>query len=340
MQARARSLVALLLIIALSGLTGAPPPAAAQTTPVNPTELSVQEEALLDALTSGEAVAGRVSIPNPRAADLIKPSGRDWSELQSGALVAISLWSLVGVLVLLALFYLVRGRIRVESGMSGRRIKRFGGLERFAHWLTAVPFVVLALTGLNVVLGRTLLLPLIGPEAFGTFSAYAKLAHNFLAWPFMLGVLLVFLIWVKDNFPSRVDGEWLAEGGGLLGKGKHPPARKFNAGQKLIFWSVVLGGVAMSVTGFFLIFPQFAGPSANWQQAQVIHGLVAAALTVVILAHIYIGSIGMEGAFSAMGTGDVDLNWAKEHHALWVDKQIASGAVGLPSKGGRVAPAE
>ena len=340
MIARARGIGAAFALLAALLLALAPAsPAWAQEQQVNPTELSVQEEALLEALTSGEALAGRVSIPNERAADLIKPGGRDWSAFHSTTMFAVSLWSVVGILALLAVFYLVRGRIRIDAGPSGRRIRRFNGLERFAHWLTAVPFVLLALTGLNIVLGRQLLLPLIGPEVFAQVSAFAKLGHNFLAWPFMLGVVLIFLIWVKDNMPSRVDGQWIAAGGGLLKKGVHPPARKFNAGQKLIFWSVVIGGAALSVTGFFLIFPELAGPSANWHLAQVVHGLVAAAMAVIILAHIYIGSIGMEGAFDAMGSGEVDLNWAKEHHSLWVEEEMGRRA-GAAGPKGRVAPAE
>lgn len=308
---------------------------------VNPTELSVQEEALMQALQSGETVSGRVSIPNQRAADLIKPGGRDWSETHQGTMYSISVWSIVGMLALLVVFYLARGRIRIESGFAGRTIQRFNSVERFAHWLTAVTFVLLALTGLNLVIGRHVLLPLIGEGAFGTLTAWGKLGHNYLAWPFMLGVVLVLLVWVKDNLPSRVDGQWLKAGGGLLKKGVHPPARKFNAGQKLIFWSVVVGGAILSWTGVMLIYPDLTGSSAQWQFAQTVHGIAAAVMTAIILAHIYIGSVGMEGAFDAMGSGEVDLNWAKEHHSLWVQEKLGAKAAGGAQTGGRpVQPAE
>jgi formate dehydrogenase subunit gamma len=323
--------VAAALVLALAF---APGPAAAQ---VNPTELSVHEDALLDALQSGQTVNGRVSIPNRRASDLIKPGGRDWSALHQSTMFSITVWSLIGMLVVLVLFYLVRGRIRIDSGFAGRTIQRFNSVERFAHWLTAVSFIVLALTGLNIVLGRHILLPLFGPEAFGTVSAFGKLAHNYLAWPFMLGILLIFLVWVKDNFPSSVDGRWLAAGGGLLKKGVHPPARKFNAGQKVIFWSVVIGGALLSWTGVILIYPDLAASSGQWQQMQVIHGITSAILTAIILAHIYIGSVGMEGAFDAMGSGEVDLNWAKEHHSLWVEEKLGAER---PASKGSVQPAE
>jgi formate dehydrogenase subunit gamma len=331
---RTLGLAALLLTLALGAATV---PAMAQ---VNPTELAVQEDALLDALSRGETVAGRVSIPNDRASDLIKPGGRDWQTFHSSTMFALTVWSVVGILAVLALFYMIRGRIRIDAGPAGRTIRRFSGVERFAHWLTAVPFIVLALTGLNLIIGQRLILPLIGPEAFAVLSSWGKIAHNFLAWPFMLGLLLILLIWVKDNIPSSIDGQWLAQGGGLFKKGVHPPARKFNAGQKFIFWSVVLGGIAMSVTGILLLFPEVAGSSSNWHTAQIVHGVVSALLGAIILAHIYIGSLGMEGAFDAMGSGEVDLNWAREHHSLWVDETLGADARSGSAGKGRVAPAE
>jgi formate dehydrogenase subunit gamma len=221
----------------------------------------------------------------------------------------------------LALLLAVRGRIRVHNGFSGKTILRFASFERFTHWLTASCFIILALSGLNVSFGRTLILPLFGADAFAAMSAWAKLAHNYLAFPFMLGVAIMFLIWIKDNIPGRLDIEWIKQGGGLFSHGKHVPAKRFNAGQKGIFWIVVIGGALMSVSGWFLLFPYLPGNVTALQFWTVIHAVIAMLFIAAMLAHIYIGSIGMEGAFDAMGTGEVDLNWAKEHHALWVEEQ-------------------
>lgn len=287
---------------------------------INPTGSSVTEESLFRALGT-EGVAGRVSIPNPDAGTLIRPDNRGWADMQGRWLHSLSIWAVVGTLAVLLLFYLVRGKIRIDAGPSGRRILRFNVVERFAHWMLASTFIVLALTGLNLIIGKTVILPLIGEGAFGTLSAWGKIAHNYLAWPFMAALVLVFLLWVIHNIPSGVDLKWIAQGGGLLKKGVHPPARKFNAGQKLVFWTVVLGGAAMSWTGIMLLFPAEAGSAADWQFYQVIHALVAAGMSALVLAHIYIGSVGMEGAFDAMGSGEVDENWAKEHHSLWVEEQ-------------------
>lgn len=297
-------------------LTGA----SAALAQVTPTTNAVNEDTLLRALQSGEGIGGRLTIPNADAGVLITPGNRLWADFHSTTLPTIFVVLLLATLAGLLLFYLIRGRIRVESGFSGRKILRFNVIERFAHWLIAATFIVLALTGLNIVLGRTILLPLVGEGAFGTLTAWGKVAHNYLAWPFMLGLIMVFLLWVVHNVPSRIDLEWIKQAGGMFKRGVHPPARKFNFGQKLMFWAVILGGAAMSFTGIMLLFPGEAGTAADWQFYQLIHALVAAGMSAVILGHIYIGTIGMEGAFDAMGNGEVDENWAKEHHSLWVDE--------------------
>lgn len=302
---------------------------------VNPTDNAVNEDALFNALGSGESVAGRISIPDANAGYLIKPDNKLWAALQNDTLHTLSIWLLVGMVVLLTGFYLIKGKIRVDGGLSGRKILRFNAIERFAHWTLASTFIILALSGLNIIVGKTLLLPLIGEGAFGTVSAWGKIAHNFLAWPFMVSLVLVLVLWIVHNIPDRVDLQWIKQGGGLLKKGVHPPAKKFNAGQKIIFWSVIAGGAALSFTGFMLLFPAEAGTPADWQFYQTIHALTAAILSAIIIAHIYIGSVGMEGAFDAMGSGEVDENWAKEHHSLWVEEVKGSGGTGA-----RAHPAE
>ena len=249
------------------------------------------------------------------------------------------------MLVVLVLFYLIRGMVRIESGRSGYSLVRFNAFERFVHWMTASCFIVLALSGLNITFGKELLIPLIGPQAFATFSQWAKYAHNYLSFPFTLGVVMMFLMWVAWNFPSGADLRWIREGGGIVGS-KHPPATRFNAGQKAIYWVVVLGGGAAAVTGYLLMFPFYAADIggvqlgatdiASMQLAQVVHGVVGVLFIAIMLAHIYIGTIGMQGAFEAMGKGEVDVNWARQHHSLWLEKQAEKGRV----PGGSVAPAE
>ena len=295
-------------------------PAAAQLS-FKPTAEAVHEDKLLNALKEGDKISGRVSIPDSNAANLIQPAGRDWRDFHRSKLPWIGGVAILGMFALLAIFLAVRGRIRVHQGFSGKTLLRFASFECFTHWLTASCFIVLALSGLNVSFGRTLILPLFGPDAFAAMSHWAKLAHNYLAFPFMLGLVVMFLIWIKDNIPGKVDLEWIKQGGGMLANGKHPPAKRFNAGQKGIFWIVIIGGALMSVSGWFLLFPYLLSNVTDMQIWTVVHAVIAMLFIAAMLAHIYIGSVGMEGAFDAMGTGEVDLNWAREHHSLWVDEQ-------------------
>jgi formate dehydrogenase subunit gamma len=326
------------LCLALALLLPAALPAAAQLS-FKPTEQAVQEDKLLNALKGGDKVTGRITIPDQMAASLIQPAGRGWRDFHRSSLPWIGGIAVIGMLALLALFFLVRGRIRVEKGFSGVTLVRFPSFERFIHWLTASCFIILGLSGLNVSFGKSLLLPLIGPEAFSTLSVWGKVAHNYLAFPFMFGIVVMFVVWLKDNIPSRIDWEWLKAGGGMLRNGKHPPAKRFNAGQKGIFWMVIIGGVLMSLSGWYMLFPYQAGDVTSLQVWTVIHAVVAMLFVAGILAHIYIGSLGMEGAFDAMGTGEVDVNWAKEHHAIWAEEEQAKArAIGGPPPRG--VPAE
>ena len=291
-----------------------------------PTAESVNEDQLLKGLKEGDRISGRISIPDPMASSLIQPAGRDWRDFHRSMLPVIGGVAIIGVILLLAIFLAVRGRVRVEHGFSGIKILRFASIERFTHWLTASCFVILAFSGLNISFGRVLI-PLFGPETFSTLTAWGKLAHNYLAFPFMLGLVIMFLIWIKDNIPGKLDLVWIKKGGGMLKNGEHPPAKRFNAGQKGIFWIVMIGGVLMSLTGGFMLFPYLSANVTALQFSTIIHAVIAMGFIAAMIAHIYIGTIGMEGAFDAMGTGEVDLNWAKEHHSLWVAEEQAKGHI-------------
>jgi formate dehydrogenase subunit gamma len=319
--------------LAIALMVAAATPTAAQEQ-VNPTASAVNEDQLLQQL---QRVEGRGTLPDAKSNVIEQPAGRDWRQFHQVTLPWIGAIAILGMLALLVIFYLVRGMIRIEAGRSGRTLVRFNAFERFVHWMTAACFIILAISGLNITFGKQVLLPLMGPEAFTTWSQWAKYAHNYLSFPFTLGVILIFLMWIASNFPSKADVQWLKEGGGLVGD-RHPPADRFNAGQKLIYWIVVLGGGAVAVTGYLLMFPFYGTGVAGMQLAQIIHGIVGLLFVAVMLAHIYIGTIGMQGAFEAMWDGTVDANWAKEHHSLWADKEASAGHI-EPTGASRV-PAE
>jgi formate dehydrogenase subunit gamma len=296
----------------------AAPAVAQQGSSVNPTADAVKEQQLLNELNR---ITGRGTIPDTKSYVLEQP-GRDWRAFHNVTLRWIGAIVILGALAILVIFYLWRGMVRLESGRSGRVLVRFNAFERFIHWMTATCFIILAITGLNVTFGRPLFAATFGYDGFSAWSQWAKYAHNYLSFPFTIGVIIIFLMWIAGNIPNRVDVEWFKRGGGIVGH-DHPPAYRFNGGQKAIYWIVVLGGAAVAVSGYVLMFPFYGTDINSMQSAEIVHGIVAMLFIAAMLGHIYIGTIGMEGAFEAMGTGTVDENWAKEHHILWLTEEGA-----------------
>jgi formate dehydrogenase subunit gamma len=313
----------LIVTVALLSIAAAVPVHAQKLNPdgaPNPTASVVDQQTLLK---EAPRIEGRISIPDKKEAVLIQPVGRTWDYFHEVLLHWGGAVVILGTIVLLAVAYLIIGPVRIAAGRSGKKILRFKAFERLAHWLTAVSFVILGLTGLNITFGKTVLLPLVGPETFSDISEAAKYVHNFTSFAFVAGLVLITVIFFRDNLLEKVDIDWLKQGGGFI-KNKHAPAGRFNFGEKLVYWFSVVAGVAVSVSGFLLLFPFFGTDIADMQLAQVVHAVIAVLFVALILAHIYIGTLGMEGAFEAMGTGEVDLNWAREHHDQWVAKQLAN----------------
>ncbi len=315
----ARILVAVAAVALFVSLSSIAPALAQQPSRVNPQASAVTEDKLLQ---EAERIKGRGTLPDAKSNVIMQPAGREWREFHEVTLRWIGAVALLGTIAALVSFYIWRGMIRIESGRSGRTIVRFNIVERTVHWVTAACFIMLAISGLNITFGTTLLLPLIGPEAFSAWSNWARNAHHYLSFPFTLGVVLIFLMWIAGNIPNRVDLEWFKRGGGMIGN-DHPPAYRFNGGQKMIYWIVVLGGAAVAVSGYVLMFPFYGTSIEGMQNAAIVHGIIAALFIAAMLGHIYIGTIGMEGAFEAMGSGRVDANWAKQHHRLWLDEENA-----------------
>jgi formate dehydrogenase subunit gamma len=324
--------------------TGDPDSAASITSQMG-TLGGVSDPELWRALRYGSADI-TVSSGGEVASVLMQDGGMRWLAFRKGPLATYGGYLLLGTLVFLVLFYLIRGRIRIDGQKTGQTITRFKAIERFGHWLLGGSFVLLGITGLITLFGRMAIIPLVGHDAFSPVAIVSKWVHNNVSWAFMLGLAMVFVMWVAHNIPNKTDLKWIAVGGGLFSKGVHPPAKKFNFGQKMIFWSVIVLGASISVSGISLLFPfqfpmfaatfdmlngtglpQLVGlgslpaelaPHEEMQFAQLWHAIVAFVMMAIILAHIYIGSIGMEGAYDAMGTGEVELQWAREHHGLWV----------------------
>ncbi|OIQ41035.1 MAG: formate dehydrogenase subunit gamma [Roseobacter sp. MedPE-SWde] len=278
---------------------------------------------------------------------LVQDGGMRWLEFRAGPLRQYGGWLLLGTIAALGVFFLLRGRIRIDGEKTGRTVTRFKSIERFGHWLLAGSFIVLGITGILSLFGRLFIAPYLGKVANATLLDLSKWLHNVVAWGFIAGLVMIFVMWAVHNIPNRTDLTWLRQFGGIIGSA-HPPAKKFNAGQKLIFWSVVVFGTSISLSGVSLLFPYelplFAktfgflnttglsellglgqlpvalAPQEEMQLAQAWHAILAFVLMAIIIAHIYIGSVGMEGAYDAMGSGEVDEAWAKQHHSIWLQE--------------------
>lgn len=328
------SMLALLLMVLLAAAGGASPLAAsppdrspAAAPPVGEglsNTLGTQNDADIWWKVS-DGVQGYVSIPNKQAGVLVERNGEQWRLWQTGPIAivgAIAFWTMFVVVVG---FYLIRGKVRIQSGRSGRKILRFTFIERFAHWLTAGSFVILAITGVNLMYGRYVLAPIIGLDTFSTLTRLGKYAHNYVGFAFIIGLVMIFVLWVRDNIWDRYDWRWIREGGGLIFPSKHPPAGKFNFGQKTVFWMVMGGGAILAVTGINLLFPFRFATLEQMQWIAAIHATLSQVMCLLMVAHIYIGTVGMQDAFHAMSTGYVDVNWAREHHRGWLEDVVEKG---------------
>jgi formate dehydrogenase subunit gamma len=223
------------------------------------------------------------------------------------------------MLILLALFHLIVGKAKLVNGRSGQEVPRWSVFERTLHWYVTVLFIVLGLTGLSLLYGRAVIIPLMGKEAFAAYASLARAAHNYLGPFFILGLAVMIIIWLKENIPSKGDWDWFKQGGGYLGK-SHPHAGRVNGGEKLWFWALVGVGIGVSVTGILLDFPNLGLVRSTMQLANLIHSGCGILLIAFALGHIYIGTLGNEGTLEGMVSGRVDAEWAKQHHDLWYEE--------------------
>ncbi len=256
---------------------------------------------------------------------MISNSGETWRQFRTGPLVKWGGWFMGGMLALIALFFLVAGRVKLEHGRAGMTIERWKGYERALHWVVAISFILLTITGLSMLFGRYVLIPVMGAEGFAWWAGVAMNIHNYLGPAFSVALLLMIVLWLRNNIPNATDVAWFKQGGGLIGKG-HPSAGKLNGGEKVWFWLGVFAlGIIVSVTGVVLNFPFWEQTRGDMALAQGIHSVAAILWIGFFFGHAYIGTLGTEGALEGMTTGRVDVNWAKQHHDLWLEEELAKG---------------
>ena len=290
----------------------------------------------------GAGVTGYSSLPAseaPEAGNLIQPfvqypgaklttAGEAWRQVRNNWIIPYGGSLLLIAALAIALFYYSKGTMKLHGAETGRKIERFTPLERAAHWTNAIAFVALAVSGVVIAFGKYFLLPIMGSALFGWLTYALKNIHNFAGPLFAVSLIIVILTFIKDNLPSKEDITWLLKGGGLL-SGQEVPSHRFNAGEKVLFWLGVLGlGAIVVASGLVLdkLIPGLIYERGTMQIANMIHGIAAVLMMAMFMGHIYMGTIGMQGAYSAMREGYVDETWAKEHHELWYN-DIKAGKI-------------
>jgi formate dehydrogenase subunit gamma len=256
---------------------------------------------------------------------LVQSAGETWRQLRNGPVTFYGGWLVVLVSVAILAFYFAKGPVKLHDRPSGRLIHRFSSIEQVVHWCTAISFVVLGLSGLIMLFGKYILLPVIGYTLFAWLTALAKNLHNFVGPFFIVAVLAMIAMWLRDNLPRAYDWQWFRKSWAFFTRGAHIPSGRFNAGEKGWFWFGVVGlSVIVAWSGLILLFPNFDQTRSTMQWAWVWHAVAALLYIAMSLGHIYMGTIGVEGAYGNMRTGFTDETWAREHHEIWY-REVKSG---------------
>ncbi|OGA60652.1 MAG: formate dehydrogenase subunit gamma [Betaproteobacteria bacterium RIFCSPLOWO2_12_FULL_67_28] len=345
-RSRVAGPLAIALAVALPGFAAAQ----AQPAPAVQSSATEQQQRRIDQPGNNAPVwrdvhSGKpnyTSIPGREAGVLIQPqarfpgqdatstAGEAWRKFRNGPVTVYGGWLVVIVLVVLAAIYFGLGPVRLKEKPTGRLLQRFSAVERWAHWSTAISFCLMAATGLVILFGKHVLLPIIGYTLFAWLTTLSKYLHNFVGPLFFISLLCMIVIYARDNLPAKGDGTWLANGWKIL-VGIHLPSGRFNAGEKVYFWAgVVVLCLISAVTGFVMLFPNFEQLRTTMQQMNIIHVVAAVPMIAMALGHIYVGTIGIEGSYGNMRDGVTDESWAKEHHELWYN-EVKSGKVAAES---------
>jgi len=264
----------------------------------------------------GRVIDGISQVQGVETGVLINARGDQWARFRVNEVTKTVSYALLAVFGVLVLVYVLRGRVAIEGGPSGRVVRRFTDYERIVHWTLAIVFLFLAITGLILLLGRPLLLPLFGKEVFALFASASKEGHNLFGPLFLVSLLMMLFSFTRHNLYEKGDLGWLLRLGGLIGDG-HPSVGFFNMGEKIWYWIVILFGLVVSISGLVLVSPNFGQGRVVMEISHLVHVVGALVLMLGSLGHVYMGTIGSDGALQGMTSGYVDTNWANAHHDRW-----------------------
>jgi formate dehydrogenase subunit gamma len=317
--------VLLMLAVGISQYEERPKPVYDTTSGATPYSLDEGKTAGVKSEAQRKAESGAVNTTQSRMRDggvFQQNEGQLWRTIRNGPVTLFGGWLLVLAPLVMLGFYGMFGPLHIHGQPTGRMIQRFDSWERHVHWATAGTFVVLGLTGVVILFGKHLLIPLIGHQAYSWIAVISKNLHNLVGPLFFVSVALLFKRYVRDNLWHKIDWLWVKDAHNVLRGHCHVPSYKFNAAEKAWFWGgVTMLGLIVSLSGFVLDFPVFDQGRHVMQIANLVHVIGALLFISAAFGHIYMGTIGAEGALQAMRTGNVDETWAKEHHELWYEEQ-------------------
>jgi formate dehydrogenase subunit gamma len=285
--------------------------------------------------------AGTTSLPGVEKGVLVQrftqypgsdytTAGEAWRQVRNRWIVPFGGSLLLIALVAIGIYYFTKGPLGDPIDPNApRRIERFTPFERAAHWTNAIAFVILAVTGIVMAFGRLFMLPWMGGTLFGGLTYALKTVHNFVGPLFVVSLVVVIVTFARDELWRRWDGAWMRSSVHILKGGHEPASHRFNAGEKVVFWlGVVLFGLVVAASGLVLdrLMPGMDFTRGQMQVAHMVHAVLAVGMMVLIGVHIYLGTVGVRGAYTAMRGGWVDERWAQEHHALWAE-DIRAGKI-------------
>ncbi len=284
-----------------------------------------------------DGTQGYTAASGPYTTDsLIQNTGEIWRQTRNGPVASITPWVLAGVLLAIAIYFLIFGSKELNRPRSGKLMLRWTAGERLLHWYTAILFIILAITGLSMLFGRAVLVPLLGLPGFSVWAEISITLHNYLGPLFIVGVIIEVIAWARYNTFKSYDMEWFKRVGGMFKKGDHPPAGRANAGEKLWFWFIaIVGLIGVCISGLVLDFPNFGQDRGAMQLANVIHASLAVLWIAISFGHIYLGTIGLKGSFQGMSKGYVDEEWMREHHSVWYEQVKRGEAEARPGESGQ-----
>ncbi len=272
-----------------------------------------------------ESAPGVTTASGPYVTNtMMQGGGETWREIRNGPISTFGPWMLAMMLLVIGLFHLINRPHGIRGGRSGDTVPRWSVTERTLHWYVAILFIIMAITGLSLLFGRRVLIPLMGPEGFAFWARWAMDIHNYLGPFFSVGVLLIIVAWIRYNIPTKTDWQWFKRGGGIIGN-KEVHAGRMNGGEKSWFWIICSVGMVSIITGLIWDFPVFGFSREIMQITNIIHSAASIVWVTVFFGHAYIGTLGTEGAIEGMIKGEVDVNWMKQHHDLWYEELQRKG---------------